>query len=155
VKALLHVTRLTREQVAELKANLRAEPFTSLHLPSDIFDGYQPIDYVRYAAIAPGVVLIKAPGHTPGSQMVYVRRADGVEFLFVGDVAWQMRNIETGREKARMVAFVAGEDRASVRNELAGLTRLHATDREIHMVPGHDSTAIESFVKSGLMVRGF
>ena len=155
VKALLHVTRLTREQVAELKANLHAEPFTLLHLPSNIFDGYQPIDYDRYVAIAPGVVLIKAPGHTPGSQMVYVRRADGVEFLFVGDVAWQMRNIETGREKARMVAFVAGEDRASVRNELAGLTRLHATDREIHMVPGHDSTAIESFVKSGLMVRGF
>jgi len=78
-----------------------------------------------------------------------------VEFLFVGDVAWQLRNIETGREKARMVAFVAGEDRASVRNELAGLTRLHTTDPGIHMVPGHDSAAIDSFVKSGLMVRGF
>lgn len=155
VKKLLTVTRLTREQVAELKANLRAEPFAALHLPSDIFDGYQPLDYARYQAVAPGVVLIKAAGHTPGSQMVYIRRADGVEFLFVGDVAWQMPGIETGREKARMVAVVAGEDRQSVRKELAGLNRLHAADPEIHMMPGHDSVAIESFVKSGLLIRGF
>jgi len=155
VRKLLTVTRLTREQVAELKANLHADPFTSLHLPSNIFDGYQPLGDARYQAVAPGVVLIRAPGHTPGSQMVYVRRADGVELLFVGDVAWQMRNIETGREKARMVAVVAAEDRASVRKELAGLDRLHATDPGIHMMPGHDSLAIESFVKSGLLVRGF
>ena len=155
LKNLLAVTRLTREQVAELKANLRSDPFAALHLPSNIFDGYRPLDYVRYEAVAPGVVLIKAPGHTPGSQMVYVRRADGVEFLFVGDVAWQMRNIETLREKARLVTWVAGEDRNKVREELAGLNQLHAADPELHMMPGHDAAAIDSFVKNGLLVKGF
>lgn len=155
LKTLLPVTRLTREQVAELEANLKSDPFAALHLPSNIFDGYQPLDYVRYEAVAPGVVLIKAPGHTPGSQMVYVRRADGVEFLFVGDVAWQMRSIETGREKARLATWVAGEDRNKVRQELAGLAQLHAADPELHMVPGHDEAAIDSFVKNGLLVKGF
>ena len=155
LKKLLTVTRLTREQVAELKANLNEDPFAALHLPSSIFDGYTPLDYVRYQAVAPGVVLIKAPGHTLGSQMVYVRRADGVELLFVGDVAWQMRSIETGREKARVVALMSGEDRDKVRDELAGLTQLHTADPELHMMPGHDAAAIDAFVKSGLLVKGF
>lgn len=155
LKKLLAVTRLTREQVGELKANLKSDPFAALHLPSNIFDGYRPLDYVRYQAVAPGVVLIKAPGHTPGSQMVYVRRADGVEFLLVGDVAWQMRNIETVREEARLVAWLAGEDRHKVREELGGLNQLHAADPELHMMPGHGAAVIDSFVKNGVLVKGF
>ena len=124
-------------------------------MPSNIFDEYSPLDYVRYQAVAPGVVLVKAPGHTPGSQMVYVRRADGVEFLLVGDIAWQMRNIETGREKARWVTVLTGEDRNAVREELAGLSRLHTAAPELHMIPGHDAAVIDALVKSGLLVNGF
>ena len=147
IKALLATTRLTRAQVTELAANLRTDPFTALHLPSDLFAGYRPLDDVQYQAVAPGVVLIRAPGHTPGSQMVYVKRADGAEFLLVGDVAWQMPGIETGREKARMVTFMAGEDRDQVREELAGLSQLHAAVPALHMMPGHDAAAIDSFVR--------
>jgi hypothetical protein len=84
LKQLLPATRLTREQVDELKPNLGRDSLAALHLPSNLFDGYQPLDYIRYFALAPGVVLIKSPGHTPGSQLIYVRRADGVEFLFLG-----------------------------------------------------------------------
>ncbi len=155
LKKLLPAARLTREQTAELKANLKTDPFDGLHLPANIFDGLRPLDYVRYQAIAPGVVLIKAPGHTPGSQMVYVRRADGVEFLFLGDVAWRMRSVETLREKARMVTWMAGEDRGKVRDELAGLNQLHSAAPELHMIPGHDTKAIDSLVTSGLLVKGF
>ncbi len=155
LKKLLAVTRLTREQVAELKPNLDLGSFAPLHLSPSIFEGYQPLDYVRYFPLAPRIVLIKSPGHTPGSQMIYVRRADGVEFLFLGDVAWTMRNVETQREKARLVDRIAGEDRTKVRMELAGLSQLHVDHPEIHMVPGHDAAAIDSFLKSGLIVRGF
>ena len=155
LKNLLAATRLTREQVAVLEANLDKDSFAVLHVPRHVFDGYRPLDYGRYRAIAPGVVLIKAPGHTPGSQMVYVRRADGVEFLFLGDVAWRLRNVETGREKARLVTWLSGEDRGEVREELAALDRLHAAHPELHMMPGHDDTAIDAFVKNGLLVKGF
>lgn len=155
LKKLLDVTKLTREQVAELTPNLHAEPFAALHLPSHLFDGYQPLDYTRYLALAPGIVLIKSPGHTPGSQMIYVRRADGVEFLFLGDVAWLMRNVETQREKARVATLIAGEDRTHVRQQLAGLNQLYVADPEIHMMPGHDAVTINSFVKNGLLVKGF
>lgn len=155
LKKLLPATRLAREQVAELKANFKADPFGALHLPPDVLDAYQPLEYVRYLAVAPGVVLIKAPGHTPGSQMAYVRRADGVEFLFLGDVAWGMRNIEAQREKARLVAFIAGEDRTRVREALAALHQLHVANPELHMMPGHDAAAIDSFLKNGWLVKGF
>jgi len=155
LKKLLATTRLTREQIAVLKANLQTDAFSMLHLPPTTFDGYRPIDYARYLAIAPGVVLIKAPGHTPGSQMVYVRRADGAEFLFLGDVAWQLRNVETGREKSRLVTWMAEENRDQVRDELATLAQLRAADPQLHMVPGHDAAAIDALVKSGLLARGF
>lgn len=152
---LLTATRLTRRQVDTLRANLDKDSFAVLHLSPHVFDGYRPLNDARYQTIAPGVVLIRAPGHTPGSQMVYVRRADGVEYLFLGDVAWQMRNIETGREKARFVTWISDEDRGAVRNELAALGQLHAAYPELHMMPGHDGAAIDGFVKSGLLVKGF
>lgn len=155
LKKLLAVTRLTREQVSELKANLTKDPYEALHLPANLFDGYQPLDDVQYQAVAPGVVLIKAPGHTPGSQMIYVRRADGAEYLFLGDVAWQMRNIEALRGKARLATLIASENRNQVGAELAELNRLHAANPELHMMPGHDAAAIDSFVKNGLLVKGF
>lgn len=155
LKKLLTVARLTREQVAVLKANLQTDAFAALHLRPSIFDGYRPLDYVRYQAIGPGVVLIKAPGHTLGSQMIYVRRADGVEYLFLGDVAWRMRNVETLREKARFVTWLADEDRGKVREELAGLNQLHVAEPGLHMMPGHDAAAIDSLVKNGMLVKGF
>jgi glyoxylase-like metal-dependent hydrolase (beta-lactamase superfamily II) len=155
LRRLLTVTRLTREQFAVLKAKLNSDSFALLNLSNHVFDGYKPLDYVGYQPIAPGVVLIKAPGHTPGSQMVYVRRADGVEFLFAGDVAWQMRNIETAREKARLVTWLAGENRAQVRDELAALNQLHGAYPELRIMPGHDAALIDRFVKNGLLVKGF
>jgi glyoxylase-like metal-dependent hydrolase (beta-lactamase superfamily II) len=154
-RKLLATTRLTREQVTVIEANLASDAFGATRLPSDIFAGYQPLDYARYQAVAPGVVLIKSPGHTPGSQMVYVRRDDGVEYLFTGDVAWRMRNIESVREKARMASLMSSENRTQVREELAGLERLHVANPELHMMPGHDAAVLDSFVKDGLLVRGF
>jgi glyoxylase-like metal-dependent hydrolase (beta-lactamase superfamily II) len=101
------------------------------------------------------VVLIKAPGHTPGSQMVYVKRADGQEILFLGDVAWQMRNIEEVRERARFATWLAGEDREAVMGEFVELHRLHTAEPNLNMMPGHDSAVLTRFLKAGLLTKGF
>lgn len=155
LKRLLNVTRLSREQLVQLKGDVKSGPFAALNVPSGAFDGYRPFDNVKYRVVGPGVVLIKAPGHTPGSQMVYVRRADGVELLFLGDVAWQMGNVETLREKARVVTWLVGENRGQLRDELAALHDLHAAHPELHMMPGHDAAMIGSFLKGGLLSKGF
>jgi glyoxylase-like metal-dependent hydrolase (beta-lactamase superfamily II) len=149
VAKLMSKVKLNDAQVAHPE---RMKPVT---WPAGALQGYEPVKYDKVLGVAPGVVLIKAPGHTPGSQMVYVRRADGVEVLFVGDVAWHQRNIETMREKARLVSWLSGEDRGHVREELAALHDLQAAHPELHMMPGHDAAAIDAFVRDGLVARGF
>jgi glyoxylase-like metal-dependent hydrolase (beta-lactamase superfamily II) len=155
LKDLMGKARLTQVQVAELKKAIREDPMAKLNVPPAIFDGYQAIDDQCYQAIAPSVVLIKAPGYTPGGQMVYVKRSDGEEILFLGDVAWQMRNIEEIRERARLVTWLAGEDRDAVMGELVELKRLHAAEPNLNIMPGHDPAALARFLEAGLLTKGF
>jgi glyoxylase-like metal-dependent hydrolase (beta-lactamase superfamily II) len=155
LKDLLGKTRLTPVQVAELGKAISQAPLAQLHLEATVFDGYQAIDDKPYQVVAPGVVLIQAPGHTPGSQMVYVKRADGKEILFLGDVSWQMRNIEAVRERARLITWLGGENREQVMGELVELHRLHAADPDLNIMPGHDPEALQRFLQAGLLTAGF
>jgi glyoxylase-like metal-dependent hydrolase (beta-lactamase superfamily II) len=155
LKDLMGKARLTQIQVTELKKAIREAWISKLNVSPTVFDGYQGIDDEPYQTIAPGVVLIKAPGHTPGSQMVYVKRADGHEILFLGDVAWQMRNIEEVRERPRLVTWLVGEDREAVLGEFVELHRLHTAEPNLNMMPGHDSAELTRFLKAGLLTKGF
>jgi glyoxylase-like metal-dependent hydrolase (beta-lactamase superfamily II) len=155
LKDLMGKALLTRVQVTELKQAIREAPISKLNVSPTVFDGYQGIDDEPYQTIAPGVVLIKAPGHTPGSQMVYVKRADGQEILFLGDVAWQMRNIEEVRERARLVTWLTGEDRGAVMAEIVELHRLHTAEPNLNMMPGHDTAELTRFLNAGLLTKGF
>src|SRR5262249_482606 len=56
--------------------------------------------YPQYYPVAPGVVLIRSPGHSPDSQMVFVRLQSGREILHSVDSAWIMDNIMEVRGKA-------------------------------------------------------
>ena len=155
LRDLMGKVRLTQVQVTELKKAIREAPISRLNVSPTVFDGYQGIDDEPYQTIAPGVVLIKAPGHTPGSQMVYVKRADGQEILFLGDVAWQMCNIEQVRERARLVTWLIGEDREAVMSEFVELHRLHIAEPNLNIMPGHDSAELTRFLKAGLLTKGF
>lgn len=146
--AIAKQLRLNKEQVESL-------PRYGLALPDEL-KGIVPIDYAGMLAIAPGIVLIRSPGHTPGSQLVYVKRADGKELLFVGDIAWTTRNIDTAKGRPRLLsAFMLKEDRDAVFAELKTLQALHAAEPGLFMVPGHDVSAIESLVAAGAMAKGF
>jgi glyoxylase-like metal-dependent hydrolase (beta-lactamase superfamily II) len=155
LKDLIGKVRLTQVQVTELKKAVREAQKSKPNVSPTVFDGYQGIADEPYQAIAPGVVLIKAPGHTPGSQMVYVKRADGQEILFLGDVAWQMRNIVEVRERARLATWLAGEDREAVMGEFVELHRLRTAEPNLNMMPGHDSAELARFLKTGLLTKGF
>ena len=148
LKQLLAATKLNKEQFDNLA---RFAP----NYPRDAFKGYAALTYGKYHAVAPGVVLIRAPGHTPGSQLVYVKEANGAEYLFLGDVAWHLRNIEVVRERARLVTLMLGEDRDAVLSQLAALNALKQKEPQIHLVPGHDPNAVAELEKAGLLVKGF
>ena len=140
--------RLNKEQAEHVKTYGLAWPAA--------WDAYAPIDYAGPLAIAPGVVLIRAPGHTPGSQMVYVAREDDKEMLFVGDIGWTMRNIDTGKGRPRLLSqFMLNEDRDAVFAQLAALHALHEAEPDLIIVPGHDLAAIEELVAAETIVQGF
>jgi glyoxylase-like metal-dependent hydrolase (beta-lactamase superfamily II) len=151
LKQILDVTKLTKEQVEN-----QAVYATDAKLPEGALDGYKPLVYDRYIALAPGVVLIKAPGHTPGSQMVFVQRADGTEYLFLGDVAWTLRNVEIVRERPRLITqFFIREDRDAVMLELAELHRIREAEPNLHIMPGHDAGVLAASLQSGLLIAKF
>ena len=125
-------------------------------LPEPAMQGYTPMpDGEQLQAIAPGVVLVKAPGHTPGSQMVYVLTADGRELLLLGDVAWQHRNIAAVRERPLFMTLMIGEDRAAVLRQFRTLNALEKSDPNLHQIPGHDGEVVQRLTAAGLVTKGF
>ncbi len=147
---LIGALKLTRAQLADPS---KREPVV---FPAAALAALQPLDDAPATAIAPGVVLWKAPGHTPGSQLVFVRRADGEEFLFLGDVAWKETNWRQVRERARLVTqFFLGEDRGAVLRELAAIKALAAQAPALHIVAGHDGPVVQALVDAKLLVPQF
>lgn len=102
-------------------------------LPTAALDGARP------QAVAPGVVAIPAPSHTPGSQMVYVRLADGREILFAGDIATMNVSWREVRARSRLVGdHLAPENRAEIFAWLRTLRRLKQDSPDLLIIPGHD-----------------
>jgi len=150
LEKLLKVTQLTKEQVDN------AERLAPSSFPPAAKKTVKPIDYRTTLAIAPGVVLVKSPGHTPGSQSVYVKLANGKEYLFIGDVAWHQRNIDTVRERARLVTWLfMDENRDQVMLELGELNRLQKANPDLVIVPGHDPEKLKQMKDKALLLPDF
>lgn len=149
LKLLLPRTVLTAEQLAH------EDRMRPLQLPGEAFEGYRPLQYEQMQALAPGLVLLKAPGHTPGSQMVYVQRDDGEELLLLGDVAWQRRNIEIVRERPLFMTALIGEDRQQVLRQFQALHDLAEAEPAVHQMPGHDARVMAELLRLGVLQAGF
>lgn len=108
---------------------------------------YRVYDYEDYLSLAPGLVVIKAPGHTPGSQMVYIETATGTEYLFIGDCAWHMDGVITCTQKN---APWVVEDRASIADQLRWLKAVHSSEPGIAIVAAHDDDQLSGYRASGL-----
>jgi glyoxylase-like metal-dependent hydrolase (beta-lactamase superfamily II) len=146
---LLPALRLTEEQIAN------PDGMKPVVLPADVMKDYKPLHYDGMLAIAPGVVLVKAPGHTPGSQLVYVRRADGHELLIIGDVSWRLKNLEQVRERPLFMTAIIGENREQVLGEFQALHELMEAEPGVAIVPGHDGPAVQALTAAGALQQGF
>jgi glyoxylase-like metal-dependent hydrolase (beta-lactamase superfamily II) len=114
---------------------------------------YLIVDYDRLLPIGPGVVLIRAPGHTPGSQMVYVQLASGREMILVGDVVWHLSGITTGTQKPDSTSRQMEEDRTAIGQEIAWLKNT-AAPATIALVVSHDGAALKALTSQGTVVEG-
>lgn len=138
-------TVLTRAQVDTLIHNPQ---MPEIKLTEDMAKRYVIIDYDKYLPFAPGFALMKAPGHTPGSQMIYVALDSGAEYLFVGDSAWHMDNIRLMKGKD---ASWVKEDEDALMSQLKWLNGLLKTERKLFIVVSHDEEQRQQYIDKGIL----
>jgi glyoxylase-like metal-dependent hydrolase (beta-lactamase superfamily II) len=157
-RALLSRTQVTPEQ----KAGFRRKGEVELRDPSTLgfdvtdFDELKNVrDFPRLEQFAPGLVAIKTPGHTPGHLMFFIHTADGREILYVGDLVWSYRNIETGRSRPRAVArLYLGEDSTAVADQLRAVMTFATAHPDVEIVVSHDADRLEHQLATGVLIAG-
>lgn len=108
--------------------------------------------------IAPGVVIIPAPGHTPGSQLVFIRTQDGRETLLIGDVAWSLDAVEmltTRPVLTQYMIFDPNENREAVKAQLRALHDIMEANADLTVIPAHDGNLIAGLLADGRLTEGF
>ena len=91
-------------------------------------------------------MLIKAPGHSPDMQMVYLRLQSGREYLHSIDAAWNEANIRDVKGKA---APWVKEDVPAVMAQLRWLNRLMTDEPQLHILVTHDGELLDRMIGHG------
>jgi len=138
-------TILTRAQVNTLETRPQ---FPDLKITEEQAQRYHIIDYDQYMAFAPGWVLIKAAGHTPGSQMMFLTLESGREYLLIGDAAWHMDGV---RKVAGKDAPWIVEDTAAVNEQLRWLNTLSSTEKNLVIIASHDDDEHKELIAKKLL----
>ena len=138
-------TILTRTQVQTL---LTAPQMPEIKLTEEMAARYLVVDYDRYWPLAAGMVLVKAPGHTPGSQMVYIALESGREYLLIGDAAWHMDGVRL--VKGKDAPWIT-EDQTAIMSQLTWLNELSRSDPRLVIVASHDDEEHAELIRKGML----
>lgn len=85
------------------------------------------------------IVVVPAPGHTPGSVIIFVTLHNGTRYAFVGDLVYQMEGITLREERSWLVRRMgADEDAAGNRENLLRIIALKERLPDLIIVPAHD-----------------
>ena len=142
-------TTITRTQADTL---MTAPQMPEIKLTAEQVKLFNVVDYDKVRPFAPGMALIKSPGHTPGSQMVYVVLQSGKEYIFAGDVAWHMDGV---RQVVGKDAPWITEDEPNMTAELTWLNGIMRNEPNITIVVSHDEDQRLQLVARGLLGTEF
>jgi glyoxylase-like metal-dependent hydrolase (beta-lactamase superfamily II) len=154
---LLSRTHVTDEQRIGFrrKGEVELEDPSTLGFPVDDFEALNVHRFSRLKELAPGVVAIKNPGHTPGHLLYYIRTAGGRELLYVGDLVWSYRNLTLGRSRARAVAqYFLQEDVDAVADQLRALIRFTELNPDVAILVSHDADRLDRQFATGVFASG-
>lgn len=110
-----------------------------------------PLDLTGPTRLAPGLVLVPAPGHTAGSLWVYVRQAQGAEWLFVGDTAWTERSLDWRVAKPALLGLLGLEDGPQQAAYVGFLADLRAQHPSLRVMVAHEGPAWEQALADGAL----
>jgi len=117
-----------------------------LKLTQDVVDRFIVHDYRKYYPVAPGIVLIQAPGHSVDSQMVFIALQSGRDILHSVDSAWNMENIR--RIKGKAAPWVK-EDVPRIMGQLRWLNGVARTESNLTTLVTHDDELFASLTTNG------
>jgi glyoxylase-like metal-dependent hydrolase (beta-lactamase superfamily II) len=84
------------------------------------------------------IVIVPAPGHTPGSVVVFVTLSGGARYAFVGDLVWQLEGLLEREERPWFEARTLGENPVRLRQSLLRMSAIATRYPQITIVPSHD-----------------
>jgi len=94
------------------------------------------------------IVVVPAPGHTPGSVIIFVTLPNGTRYAFVGDLVYQLEGITLREERSWFVRRMGADvDAAGNRENLLRMIALKQRLPELIIVPAHDMRAFAEMPK--------
>jgi N-acyl homoserine lactone hydrolase len=88
------------------------------------------------------IVVVPAPGHTPGSVIVFMNLPTKKRYAFLGDLAWQTEGVTQREEKPWLTRMLVDFDAEGVRENLLRVSAMHERYPEIILVPAHDARGL-------------
>lgn len=142
-------TLLTFEQANSLE---NTPQMPAMRLNKNQANQFDLIDFREYLPVAPGVVLIKAPGHTPGEIMVYVKLQNKEQYIIAGDVSWTYQGVQTKTTKPAAQIKRIKENPEQIKQELEWLHT--AIQHHIHVIANHDEKLHQDLAQKGFLIEG-
>ena len=87
------------------------------------------------------IVCVPAPGHTPGSIIIFVTLPRNVRYAFVGDLVWQREGLTKRVERPRLIQRQADTDPDGNRQNLLHMVSVMQRIPGMIVVPAHDQRA--------------
>ncbi|MGH8541497.1 MAG: MBL fold metallo-hydrolase, partial [Stenotrophobium sp.] len=95
------------------------------------------------------IVLVPAPGHTPGSIIAFIATPDGKRYALVGDLVWQKEGIAIPAERPWISRELVDWDADSEREIIVHMHKLQAAMPNLIIVPAHDRRVWDTLPKLG------
>lgn len=149
-----------RDKLRLSLAQLRSPRIYEARMPPSVVEAMGGQACQGMCRLAPGLVFLPAPGHSPGSGLLYARIAppnaddEPREYVFIGETASRLECIRLRRGRPRLGDWLDGRDGARIARELEALARL-AESEAVILVPVYDLARIETLIKKGLLDEGF
>jgi N-acyl homoserine lactone hydrolase len=87
------------------------------------------------------IVIVPAPGHTPGSVIIFVTLNNKTRYAFVGDLVYQLDGIQLREERSWLVRRFADLDPGGERENLLRMIAIKKRLPDLIIVPAHDIRA--------------
>lgn len=90
------------------------------------------------------IVIVPAPGHTPGSVVIFLALPDGKRYALAGDLAWQNEGVTTREERAWPLRMMVDSDSEGARANLQHMAAILARFPVLTLVLAHDQRGFAS-----------